>query len=142
MASQPALAGVKHLNRLENVLARAEWSDAEIAEGLMCDAEDNVVGGTMSNLFALKDGRICTPELTRCGVSGVMRDLVIELARQHDIPVQITNIGIDELLSAGSLFLVNSVIGLWPIAALDRKVWQTDALTVQMQRWISDAQNH
>jgi 4-amino-4-deoxychorismate lyase len=142
LASQPALAGVKHLNRLENVLARAEWSDAEIAEGLMCDMEDNVIGGTMSNLFAIKDGSISTPELTRCGVSGVMRDLVIEIASQHDIPLQVTNIGIDELLCAGSLFVVNSVIGLWPIAALDRKVWQADALTVQMQRWISDAQSH
>ena len=51
LATQPALAGIKQLNRLENVLARAEWSDPSITEGLLCDADDNVIGGTMSNLF-------------------------------------------------------------------------------------------
>ena len=84
LAPQPALAGIKHLNRLENVLARAEWNDATIAEGLMCDADDNVIGGTMSNLFLASGGKLLTPQLTRCGVSGVMRDLVIELARHHN----------------------------------------------------------
>jgi 4-amino-4-deoxychorismate lyase len=142
LAHQPALAGVKHLNRLENVLARAEWRDPEIAEGLMCDVDDNVVCGTMTNLFVVKDGKLLTPELTRCGVSGVMRDLVIELAGRHKIPLQITTICIDELLAADELFVVNSVIGLWPVAALDRKTWNLGALTTQLQHWIRDAQGH
>ena len=142
LASQPALAGVKHLNRLENVLARAEWNEPGIAEGLMCDAGDNVIGGTMSNLFAVRDGSLLTPDLARCGVAGVMRDLVIELARDHAIPLRIAALGIDELLTADELFVVNSVIGLWPVVALDRKTWNRGALTVQLQRWLSDAQSH
>jgi len=140
LAIQPALAGVKHLNRLENVLARAEWSEQEIAEGLMCDTDGNVICGTMSNLFAIKNGTLLTPELTRCGVSGVMRDLVIELAGSHGIPVQTTAIRIDDLLAVDELFVVNSVIGLWPVIALDRKAWNLGTLTAQLQRWISDAQ--
>ena len=84
---QPALAGIKHLNRLENVLARAEWSDPDIAEGLLCDANDNVIGGTMSNLFIARAGLLITPELSRCGVAGMMRDLVMELAHTHGIAV-------------------------------------------------------
>jgi 4-amino-4-deoxychorismate lyase len=142
LAAQPALAGIKHLNRLENVLARAEWSDPAVAEGLMCDADDNVVGGTMSNLFIGKNGKLLTPDLARCGVSGVMRELVIELARTHDIPLQTADIGIDELLAADELFVVNSVVGLWPVAALDRKTWIKGALTTRMQQWIGDVQSH
>jgi 4-amino-4-deoxychorismate lyase len=142
LAIQPALAGIKHLNRLENVLARSEWNDPEIAEGLMCDADDNVICGTMSNLFIGNGGKLLTPALTRCGVSGVMRDLVCDLARHHKIPLQIANISIDALLAADELFVVNSVIGLWPVAALDRKSWKKGALTAQLLQWMRDAQSH
>lgn len=141
LAPQPSLAGIKHLNRLENVLARSEWSDPGIVEGLMCDVDDNVISGTMSNLFVFRAGTLFTPQLAHCGVSGVMRDLVIELAREHAIPLEITAIGIDELLAAGELFLVNSVIGLWPVAALDRKVWTAGAISAQFRHWLVDAQD-
>jgi 4-amino-4-deoxychorismate lyase len=142
LALQPALAGIKHLNRLENVLARAEWQDPAIAEGLMCDASDAVIGGTMSNLFLLRNGRLCTPDVTRCGIAGVMRNLVSELALSHGIALEAAAIGIDDLLAADEVFLVNSVIGLWPVATLNRKTWRVGALTAQFQRWISDAQGH
>jgi 4-amino-4-deoxychorismate lyase len=142
LAAQAALAGVKHLNRLESVMARAEWSDANIAEGLMCDADDNLICGTMSNVFLIRGDRLLTPDLTRCGVSGVMRDLVLELAHSHKIPAQAAMIGIDDLLAADAAFLVNSVIGLWPVAALDRKTWSAGGLTVRFQQWIRDAQSH
>ena len=142
LASQVALAGIKHLNRLENVLARAEWVDPAIAEGLLCDADDNVICGTMSNLFLIRDGRLYTPDLARCGVSGVMREVVIELARCHAIDVQITTLGIDELLAADEVFLVNSVIGLWPVAELNRKVWKAGDMTNRIQHWIRHAQEH
>jgi 4-amino-4-deoxychorismate lyase len=140
LAAQPLLAGIKHLNRLENVLARAEWSDPDIAEGLLCDAGDNVIGGTMSNVFIVKKGALVTPELTCCGVAGVMRELVMELAHGHAIPLQVTAISLDDLFDADEVFVVNSVIGLWPVVALDRKSWNTGTLGAQMQRWIADAQ--
>ena len=142
VALQPALAGIKHLNRLENVLARTEWQDPAIAEGLMCDAEDAVIGGTMSNLFLVRDGKLSTPEVTRCGVAGVMRELVSELAQSHGIAIDTAVLGIDDLFAAEEVFLVNSVIGLWPVAALDRRTWKTGALSAEFRRWISDAQGH
>jgi 4-amino-4-deoxychorismate lyase len=140
VAVQPALAGVKHLNRLENVLARAEWRDPEIAEGLLCDTDDNVIGGTMSNLFIARRGQLITPDLTRCGVAGVMRDLVMELAQTHGIPLQVTAIGLDDLFDADEVFVVNSVIGVWPVMALGRRSWNTSTLVAQIQQWIADAQ--
>ena len=133
LAAQPALAGIKHLNRLENVLARTEWNDPGIAEGLLCDTGGSVICGTMSNLFLVKDGELMTPDLTGCGVAGVTRERVIELARENGISVRIASISIDELLSADELFLTNSVIGVWQIAAIDRKTWGPGRLTAKIR---------
>jgi 4-amino-4-deoxychorismate lyase len=141
LAAQPALAGVKHLNRLENVLARAEWSDSTVAEGLLCDAADNVIGGTMSNLFIAKAGTLVTPDLTACGVAGVTRDVVMALAGSRAIPLQVKALSLDDLFAADEVFVVNSVIGVWPVIALERKAWAAGPLAVQMQRWIADAQD-
>ena len=141
LAAQPALAGVKHLNRLENVLARAEWNDPGIAEGLLCDADDNVIGGTMSNVFAVSSGELVTPDLARCGVAGVQRELVIGLARSNNIPVRIANVSIDELLAADEVFLVNSVIGVWQIAEFGQKSWSPGKMTAQVRRWIEHIQH-
>ena len=140
LASQPLLAGVKHLNRLENVLARSEWSDPDIAEGLMRDAVDNVIGGTMSNLFLVKEGVLLTPDLTRSGVAGVMRQLIIDSARGNGITVRIAAVGMPEVLAADELFLVNSVIGVWQVRALGDQTWGHGPLTARVRRWLSDAQ--
>ncbi len=141
LASQPALAGIKHLNRLENVLARSEWNDPGIAEGLMRDADGNVICGTMSNVFLVTGGALVTPDLTHCGVAGVLRRLIVELARKHEIPVRTATVGMNELLRADEVFLVNSVIGVWQIAECECKTWTTGSLTAQIRRWIDDAQD-
>ena len=140
LSSQPALAGIKHLNRLENVLARSEWSDPDIAEGLMCNVAGNVIGGTMSNIFIVKNGALVTPSLSDCGVAGVARQLVMELATAHAIQAQITDVSLDDLFAADEVFVVNSLIGLWPVIAADRNTWKRGALSAQMQTWIADAQ--
>ncbi|MGA7750681.1 MAG: aminodeoxychorismate lyase [Gallionella sp.] len=123
LSRQPRLAGIKHLNRLENVLAAAESSDANVAEGLLMDAEGNVIEGTRSNLFLVLRGKLITPELSRCGVAGVQRDRVIAWAAQHNMPLQVRDIGLDEVLHADELFVVNSIIGMWPIRELDQRCW-------------------
>lgn len=140
LAAQPALAGIKHLNRLENVLARAEWSDPGIAEGLLCDLDGKVICGTMSNVFLVQGDELVTPDLAHCGVAGVQRELVIELARTNGIATRIAYVSIDELLAAGELFLVNSVIGVWPIAAFGQKSWHPGPVTAQVRRWIEHAE--
>jgi 4-amino-4-deoxychorismate lyase len=115
---QPLLAGVKHLNRLENVLARAEWSGGDIAEGILLDAEGHVVCGTMTNLFIVSDSELLTPRLDRCGVAGVTRDRIIDAAAREGIPCRTTVLSWDAVLAAEEVFLVNSLAGVWPVRAV------------------------
>lgn len=129
LPDQPRLACVKHLNRLENVLAAAELRDAqahdpELAEGLLLDAEGHVIEGTRSNLFVVSQGHLVTPDLSRCGVAGIQRGRVMAWALQHGMAPQVRDIGLEEALHADELFLVNSVIGLWPIRMLGQRHWQ------------------
>jgi 4-amino-4-deoxychorismate lyase len=123
LGDQPALAGVKHLNRLENVLARNEWTDAAVAEGLMCDLHGHVIEGTMSNVFILERGRLVTPPLERCGVDGVQRARLIELAPRLCGGCEVAPITPPRLLAADQIYLTNSVIGAWWASALDERTW-------------------
>ncbi len=138
LGHQPALAGIKHLNRLENVLARAEWNDASIHEGLLCDQEGNAIGGTMSNLFIVEDGALVTPDLTRCGVAGVTRQRVMKLARRNGLQCKVENILLQRVYNAGEWFLVNSVIGLWPAARLEQKVWTPGTIAAKVKHWLEE----
>lgn len=133
LSEQPLLAGVKHLNRLENVLARREWDDPAIAEGLMCDAAGSVVDGTMSNVFIYENGWLVTPPLDRCGVAGVQRDRLIALADKLCNGCRIEPIAPARLLAAEQVYLVNSLIDAWWVAALDTRVWQRCELTPRLQ---------
>jgi 4-amino-4-deoxychorismate lyase len=141
LAIQPALAGIKHLNRLENVLARSEWRDPQIAEGLLCDHAGHVIGGTMSNLFALRGGALVTPRLDGSGIAGVMRELILDSARADGIPVSIAVLTPAEIRAADALYLVNSVIGVWPVAALDDLTWGEHLFTPKLREWIRHAEH-
>jgi 4-amino-4-deoxychorismate lyase len=136
LADQPALAGIKHLNRLENVLARAEWTDSGIAEGLLLDNSDFVIGGTMSNLFIVRSGTLITPDLGRCGVAGVTRDRVMHAATARGVSIAIGRIGWRDVLSADEAFLVNSLAGAWPISELEGTKLSTGPLVRSVQRWL------
>jgi 4-amino-4-deoxychorismate lyase len=136
LATQPSLAGIKHLNRLENVLARAEWNDPEIAEGLLCDSDDNVIEGTRCNLFLVEGGGLVTPDLSRCGVAGVMRDAVIMLASQHGMPCRIESVSRSRMAAASEVMLVNSIIGIWPVARLERHEWRQFPVAMRLQQWL------
>ncbi|MFC4761516.1 aminodeoxychorismate lyase [Dyella koreensis] len=129
LAEQPRLAGMKHLNRLEQVLARAEWNDLAVADGLLCDTSGRVVSSTMANLFAVIDGGLVTPSLERCGVAGVARAEV--LATQA---VQVRDIALDELRHASELFLSSSVRGILPVQAVADTVYVPGPATRAMQR--------
>ena len=136
LSSQPRLAGIKHLNRLENVLARMEWNDPEIPEGLLLDAEDHVIEGTMSSLFLYNDGRLIAPDLGSCGIEGVQRERVLELASECGIPVQIRSFGRDDLLKAEEVFLVNSVIGLWQVVKIGDVSWNKGEFCATLRKWL------
>lgn len=143
LSCNPALAGIKHLNRLEQVLARAEWNqewmDADIAEGLMRYAEtknNNVIEGTMSNLFCVQDdgGKpvLKTPRLDRCGVAGITRARIMQIANAMDIPVQETTLTVDELYQSQELFLCNTLIGIWPVRQLESHIFPVGPVTRQL----------
>lgn len=112
----PALAGMKHLNRLEQVLARAEWDDPNIPEGLLCDEDENVIEATQANLFLVeKEGTLVTPSLSQCGVAGIMRELVAETATEFGMAVVEEPVPLERVYRADELFLTNAVIGMWPV---------------------------
>jgi 4-amino-4-deoxychorismate lyase len=133
LAEQPLLAGIKHLNRLEQVLARAEWQDAEHAEGLMLDAAGRVIEGVYSNLFLFKGGVLLTPDLSRCGVAGVMRAELLAQAQAQGMRCDVRDIGVDALLQADEVFLCNSLYGVWPVRSLQRHRWSVGPLTRKLQ---------
>lgn len=117
IAEQPALAGIKTLNRLEQVLAQAEWRPP-VAEGLMRGQDGRVIEGTMSNVFLRLGRQLLTPDLTGAGIAGVMRQRVIHAARQRRVPVVVTTVSCAEVEAADELFVTNAVIGIWPIRSL------------------------
>jgi 4-amino-4-deoxychorismate lyase len=116
LSIQPALAGLKHLNRLEQVLARSEWRDTATADGLMCDVEGRLIEGTATNLFLAYDDRLVTASLQRCGVAGVMRRVLLEERPGIDVPIEVRDVSVDELRRIDGCFLTNAVIGVWDVA--------------------------
>ncbi|WP_295679289.1 aminodeoxychorismate lyase [uncultured Nevskia sp.] len=125
MASQPLLAGIKHLNRLEQVLASRDWP-ADVDEALLADEHGNPVCGTRSNLFWVSNGRLYTPALDRCGVAGLTRAQVLALAAQLGIDCTIASQPWTALQSADEAFLCNSLIGIWPLRRLDDHLYPVD----------------
>ena len=123
LARQPRLAGIKHLNRLENVLARAEWDDPAIFEGLLCDDLGAVIGGVMSNLLIMKNGELFTPDLAECGVAGVARTRLLDAASRLGIPTRIGRLSPAAILAADEVMICNSVIGLRRVGRLDDVIW-------------------
>lgn len=135
LASQPLLAGIKHLNRLEQVLARAEWTDESIDEGIMLDHSGNIIEATMSNIFFVTDeARLVTPSLEDCGISGVQRAHVIELAESNGVECQVREVKLPALENYQEVFLTNSLIGIWPVVSIDKHHFDIGPLTRMLQQ--------
>jgi 4-amino-4-deoxychorismate lyase len=134
----PALAGIKHLNRLEQVLARAEWSDQSVQEGIMLDSAGHVIEGTMTNLFYVKSHALYTASVAQCGIAGIMRGLIMNLASQHNLKIYELDYTPEPLLSADEVFVCNSIIGIWPVKRIDQFTFEPGPVTRQIQRWLAD----
>jgi 4-amino-4-deoxychorismate lyase len=126
-----SLAGMKHLNRLENVMARNEWdaNKAVFIDGLMLNADHEVIEGTMSNLFAVRHGHIFTPVLDRSGIRGVMRDAIVELAAKNRLPLSEARLTVEDLLTMDELFITNSLIGMKRVTKLGDTIYKDFAVT-------------
>lgn len=132
------LAGLKHLNRLEQVLARAELKNG-CAEGLMLDESGHVIEGTMTNLFIVSRGVLKTPDLIRSGVEGVMRGLVLERAASLPLDCRVAALKREDILDADEVFLTNSLIGAWPVRRLEAREYAVGRITRRIQDAIRDA---
>jgi 4-amino-4-deoxychorismate lyase len=129
ISSNPATAGLKTLGRLEQVLARSEWSDPEICEGLMRNTDGLFICGTMSNLFVVSEDGLRTPDLSCSGVRGVMRRLIIEQAAQLGLNCVETDITAQALYDAEEVFLSNSQFGIWPVARIEDRGYTLGPVT-------------
>ncbi|MFO1394239.1 MAG: aminodeoxychorismate lyase [Steroidobacteraceae bacterium] len=115
----PALAGLKHLNRLEQVMACAEWDDPAIGEGLMLSMDGRLIAATAGNLFLVEQGRLVTPAIRDCGIAGIMRQAVLDAALGLGIGAVVTDVLPDRLATADEVFITNAVSGIRPVAELD-----------------------
>lgn len=135
LGSNPSLAGIKHLNRLEQVLARDEWNDPGIFEGLMMDREGRIIDGTMSNVFMCRDGELVTPELSECGVAGIMREQVWKMAAGLGLQAREGRIVPEDLATADEIFLSNALFGVLPVARIeDGPVWRPGPIAMRLAR--------
>ena len=137
VSHQPLLAGVKHLNRLENVLARSEWQDPECVDGVMLDADGYVVECTSANLFIRAKHTLITPALTRCGVAGVTRQRVLDFAPVLSLSPVVKPVTLDELLQADEVMICNSLYGAWQVRAFQQQRWPAGRLAVDVRRLLS-----
>ena len=132
LAAQPLLAGIKHLNRLENVLARMEWHSPDIADGIFLDTNEHVIECTAANIFARFGDTLITPSLTNCGVAGITRQRIIELAHTLSLKIKIEAMSLEKLFSADEVIICNSLYGAFQVKSVQVK-------SVPAQQWLKQA---
>ncbi|MFW2439796.1 MAG: aminodeoxychorismate lyase [Arenicellales bacterium] len=109
------LSGIKHLNRLEQVLARTECQSKGWDEGLMLDDRNRIIEGSMSNLFVWQQNNLLTPQLEQTGIKGICRERVLSLAEENGMKVEQCELDLGDLQHCDGLFVTNSLIGIWPV---------------------------
>lgn len=132
LGANRALAGIKHLNRLEQVLARNELTDSGYSEGVMLDHSCFPIEGCMSNLFWVTGQTLYTPSLEESGVKGIARSVILDLANRKGIPLKIGRFELEHLMNADEVFLTNSVIDVWPIRKIRDQIYNVGPVTQQL----------
>jgi 4-amino-4-deoxychorismate lyase len=140
LSENPVLAGLKHLNRLEQVLARAEWDDDRIDEGIMLAPGGEVIECTSCNLFVVTGDRLLTPDLSTCGVAGVVRRRVLELAASLGLVTTVGRVAVEDIADADELFVTNVSRGIAPVAAVEDREWTAPGpVTGRLQATFEDS---
>lgn len=138
LSRQPMLAGIKHLNRLENVMARMEWNDSRFADGLLLDDKGRVIECTASNIFARFGKMLLTPDLTQCGVAGITRQSILEAAPRLGYRPRIAHLPLSRLMQADEVVICNSLYGVWQVKSLNNQHWQPQALASALRTCLQD----
>jgi 4-amino-4-deoxychorismate lyase len=137
LGENAALAGLKHCNRLEQILARGEPQDAASAEALLLSRSGNLISGTMTNVFLI-DGppqspRLRTPAVDLCGVAGIMRRVVLREAARAGISANEATLWPADLAAATEVFLTNARVGVWPVSRIAERVLTPGPVTRRVQ---------
>lgn len=134
LGTNPLLAGIKHTNRLEQILARAELQNTDYLEGILTDQDGYITEGIMTNLFLVNNGMIATPKLDRCGVSGVMREVIMEQLSLSGYLVEESRLTQADIYQADEIFLTNSVIGIWSVHTCNQQVYHSQTVARAIRR--------
>ncbi len=124
--SNPKLAGIKHCNRLEQVIARA---GIKVDDGIMLDENENVVSVTQGNIFCIQGNRLITPNLDKCGIEGTRRAVIIKIAVDLGFDINIKNLSVAELLRSDEVFISNSIQGVGPVNQIEDFVYSKHKIT-------------
>jgi 4-amino-4-deoxychorismate lyase len=138
MACNPVLAGMKHLNRLEQVLLKKELLGSDFPEAVVLDINDNVIEGCMSNIFLVKNKQLFTPDLSNSGVEGVVREGIVQLAESLKLKCEILPLQINDVMNADEVFFCNSVAGIWPVKKINDKIFTMESITRRVQKLLID----
>ena len=118
------IAGFKHLNRLDSVVARSEWTNQNIFEGIITDIDGSVIEGTMTNIFCIKKSKLYTPNISEVGIKGIMRDVILEKFCGYFKQTIEKKITVKFLLESDSVFITNSIIKIVPVKKLEKKKYK------------------
>ena len=144
LACQPLLAGIKHLNRLEQVLVKQALATTGYDDAVVCDTQQNIIETSVGNLFWYQDNVWYTPDLEGSGVEGVMRNQVLAVMLENGLECQVVKQNVSHLLNAQELFICNSLMLLTPVVSLfNPSLLQTKnypiSQTKQLQHYVRQA---
>lgn len=131
-AQQPLLAGIKHLNRLEQVLARSEWTDTSIEEGLVCDTAGHVISGTMSSLLVRHGRRVFAANISQVGIDSIARKVVIKALPALGYTIEIRNLSCQDVMSADELLVMNVIQGVGFVSECDDYLGASNQLALSV----------
>ncbi len=138
LAHNPVLAGLKHLNRLEQVMAARSVALDSTQQGLVLDIDDRIIETLHHNLFIVKNGALLTPDLANCGVAGTLRRAILEIfAPAIGRAVAVEHLSPDDLKTADEVFICNALHGIIPIGRWQDTTWAEGVVTQALRQAIS-----
>jgi len=130
LGCNPMLAGLKHLNRLEQVLLRKELDECNYDDLLVTNINNHVVETTSANVFFYLDGKLHTPEIIDSGVNGIMRQTLLALYPGTIV----SSYSLDDLAQVEAMFVCNCIMGVVPINTYNDKALDTAPVKVIQQQ--------
>ncbi len=128
-ANNQLLSGIKHCNRLEQILARSEL---RVNECIMLDDNNCVISVTQGNIFSVKHNILLTPNLDKCGIAGTRRAVVLKIADELGLQVRVESLTLQKLLECDEVFITNSIIGIKPVFSIDEKIFTQQVITKKL----------